>query len=157
MKQIFFIICTIFTCICTTGAQVTISTSDLAGTKWQTEFLYNDNSKSYDEYTQKGECIWHSDDNYILSFPYYLSSTIPTKFDTTKVGKNTKGCYIVEYNPKGKHLKIFSIQHFNKTEGMMILRCEDKDNIFAYGATETYLLMPIKRARKTNPPVLPGW
>jgi len=61
MKQIFFIIWTIFTCICTTDAQVTISTSDLAGTKWQTEFAYNENAKRYFEYTQNGKIIGSSD------------------------------------------------------------------------------------------------
>ena len=156
MKQIFFIICTIFTCICTTDAQVTISTSDLAGTKWQTEFAYNENAKRHLEYTQKGKIIWHLDDNSNISFPFYLSSTIPTKYDATKVGKNDKGCYIVEYNDVTGYLNILSIQYFNKTEGVMVVKFETKDN-FDYGQTDTYLLMPIKRARKPNPPVLPGW
>lgn len=156
MKQIFFIIWTIFTCICTTEAQVTISTSDLAGTKWQTEFDYNENAKSYFEYTHNGKIIEHLDDNSNFSLSFYLSNTIPTKYDATKVGKNNKGGYIVEYNDVTGYLNILSIQYFNKTEGVMVVKFETKDN-FDYGQTDTYLLMPIKRARKTNPPVLPGW
>ena len=156
MKQLIFIICTFFACV-TTKAQVTISTSDLTGTKWQLEEDYNDKAKDYDEYSKDGIKIWHQEDGGTFSYPYYLSSSIPTKFDTSKVGKNTKGCYIVEYNPKVENLSVFSIQYFNKTDGTMILKCEDKDNCFAYGTTDTYFLMPINRPRKQNPPVLPGW
>jgi len=32
------------------------------------------------------------------SFPYYLSDTVPTEFDNTKVGKSTKGKYLIWIN-----------------------------------------------------------
>ena len=37
----------IFACINTAKAQVTVSSSDLIGTKWQLDYQYDDNSKVY--------------------------------------------------------------------------------------------------------------
>ena len=99
--------------------EVSISTSDLNGTKWQLKIDYTDQSKDYYEYTQDTQ-IWHHDDGGTFSYPYYLTDTIPTKFDHSKVGKTTKGRYFVEINPKWGDLYCDPIYYFNKEEGLMI-------------------------------------
>ena len=139
MKQIFFIIWTIFTCICTTEAQVTISTSDLAGTKWQTTKQYDDQSKVYYEYTKEA-MIRHKSNGGISTYPCYLSNTIPTKFDNDKVGVITKGCHIIEYNTKLDVLYCYSIKSFNKKDRIMVLENED-------GSTTTYIMIPSNKPR----------
>jgi len=100
--------------------EVSISTSDLNGTKWQSEIRYTKQSKDYYEYTQDTQ-IWHHDDGGTFSYPYYLTDTIPTKFDYSKVGTTTKGRYYVEINPKWGDLYCEPIHYFNKEEGLMIL------------------------------------
>lgn len=123
MKHIIFLICALFACFNTAKAQVTISTRDLMGTKWQTAREYDNQSKDYDEYTQ-GIKIWHKSDGSTGEFPYYLSKTKPTKFDYTKVGVITEGCYIVMTNPKWGDLFCFSIKDFYKGNGTMVLENE---------------------------------
>ena len=100
--------------------EVSISTSDLNGSKWQVEIDYTKQSKEYDEYTQDTQ-IWHREDKSTFSYPYYLTDTIPTKFDHSKVGKTTKGQYFVKINPKWGDLYCEPIHYFNKEEGLMIL------------------------------------
>ena len=100
--------------------EVSISTSDLNGSKWQVEIDYTKQSKEYDEYTQDTQ-IWHREDKSTFSYPYYLTDTIPTKFDHSKVGKTTKGQYFVKINPKWEDLYCDPIYYFNKEDGLMIL------------------------------------
>ena len=99
--------------------EVSISTSDLNGTKWQLKLRYTKQSKDYYEYTQDTE-IWHREDGGTSSYPYYLTDTITTEFDHSKVGKNTKGQYYVKINQKWGDLYCYPIHYFNKEEGLII-------------------------------------
>lgn len=109
MKQLIFIICTLFAFVNTIKAQITVSSSDLVGTKWQLDFQYDENSNVYYEYTDK-EIIWHKSDGSTFSYPYYLSDTIPTNFDYTKVGQPTKGCYFVKCHPQTGSIFCYSFK-----------------------------------------------
>lgn len=148
MKKIIFILCAILTCVLNAQAQVVISTSDLDGTKWelvasnnlwpdlklQSEASKENNSrqtsqrKPYYEYTQ-GSMIWHKSDATTATFPYYLSDAIPTKFDHSRVGKSTKGCYYIEYNSKLDEFICYLILSFNKTEGTMVHKLENEEMV----------------------------
>lgn len=110
----------------TSNAQVRVSTRDLMGIKWQLAIDYDNQSKDYDEYIQ-GIKIWHREDGSTYEYPYYLSKTKPTKFDYTKVGVITEGCYIVMTNPKWGDLYCFSIKDFYKGDGTMVLENEFED------------------------------
>ena len=52
-------------------AQVTVSTSQLNGTKW---IIKGDTSGDIDEYTQSQE-IWRRKDGSFSTYPYYLTDT----------------------------------------------------------------------------------
>ena len=151
MKHLISIICVLLGCINITKAQVVISTSDLIGTKWQTPKQYDMQSKEYDEYTLE-QRIWHMADGTTFAYPYYLSNTIPTKFDYSKVGKSTKGCYLIEVNPKWGWLYCYSIISFNKTEGNMVL--QNGDDI-----PDIFILIPSKKQRNQykDPPISSNW
>ena len=95
MKHIIIILCMVFAYFNQAKAQITISTPDLSGTKWQLSVDYDSQSKEYFEYTQKTK-IWHKKDGSSITYPFYLSNTIPTKFENRKVGTTTKGCYYVQ-------------------------------------------------------------
>ena len=104
-------------------AQVTVSTSQLNGTKW---IIKGDTSGDIDEYTQSEE-IWRRKDGSFSTYPYYLTDTPITsyeysKFDYSKVGKNTKGRYIVNVNEKLKITYCASIQSFDKTKGVFVTK-----------------------------------
>ena len=121
MKHIIFLTCALFAYINTIKAQITISTSDLNGTKWQTARQYDNQSKDYFEYTQRVK-IWHGSDGSTFEYPYYLSKSKQTKFDYTKVGKSTEGNYYVEIDPKSGEIYCCSIKYFSKTDGKMVLK-----------------------------------
>ena len=53
------------------SGQVTISTSDLTGTKWQLLDDYENHSSEYYEFT-KDALIWHFCDGDTVSYPYYF-------------------------------------------------------------------------------------
>lgn len=104
-------------------AQVTVSTTQLNGTKW---IIKGDTSGDIDEYTQSEE-IWRRKDGSFSTYPYYLTDTPITsyeysKFDYSKVGKNTKGRYIVNVNEKLKITYCASIQSFDKTKGVFVTK-----------------------------------
>ena len=80
-------------------AQVTVSTSQLNGTKWRVK---GSTSGSVYEYTLSQE-IWRRKDGSFCTYPYYLTDTPITSyeysaFDYSKVGKKTKGRYYVTVN-----------------------------------------------------------
>ena len=108
-------------------AQVTVSTSQLNGTKW---IIKGDTSGDIDEYTQSQE-IWRHKDGSFSPSPYYLTDTPITsyeysKFDYSKVGKNTKGRYIVSANEILKITYCVSIQSFDKTKGVFVVKLVTK-------------------------------
>lgn len=83
----------------------TFSVSVLKGTKWGAD--YSDSDREYR--------ITFSDTTYVTSisfikservynnvYPFYLSDTITKSFDKVKVGKNTKGNYLIFYNENNK-------------------------------------------------------
>ena len=104
-------------------AQVTVSTTQLNGTKWK---IKGSTSGSVYEYTQSQE-IWQRKDGSFCTYPYYLTDTPITsyeysKFDYSKVGKNTKGRYIVSANEILKITYCASIQSFDKTKGVFVTK-----------------------------------
>ena len=108
-------------------AQVTVSTSQLNGTKWK---IKGDTSGDIDEYTRSQE-IWRRKDGSFGTYPYYLTDTPITsyeysKFDYSKVGKNTKGRYIVSANEILKITYCVSIQSFDKTKGVFVVKLVTK-------------------------------
>ena len=108
-------------------AQVTVSTSQLNGTKWK---IKGSTSGSVYEYTRSQE-IWRRKDGSFSPYPYYLTDTPITsyeysKFDYSKVGKNTKGRYIVSANEILKITYCVSIQSFDKTKGVFVLKLVTK-------------------------------
>lgn len=143
MKHIIFLTCALFAYINTIKAQITISTSDLNGTKWQTARQYDNQSKDYFEYTQRVK-IWHGSDGSTFEYPYYLSKSKQTKFDYTKVDVITEGSYIIVLNPKRNIIYCYSIKHFNKTEGTMVLKDMDDERTF------TYIFIPSNKPRNQS-------
>ena len=108
-------------------AQVTVSTSQLNGTKWK---IKGSTSGSVYEYTRSQE-IWRHKDGSFSPSPYYLTDTPITsyeysKFDYSKVGKNTKGRYIVSANEILKITYCVSIQSFDKTKGVFVVKLVTK-------------------------------
>jgi len=139
MKKIVILFCAIIAFANMVFGQVTISTSDLVGTKWQLTDTGDSHSKSFYEFTSK-RSLWHCSDGTIFTYPYYLSASIPTAFDSTKVGKQTKGCYFVKYNTQMNYFYYYAIMSFNKSTGKMVLKCLNKD-IIGLTDTFTYVLM----------------
>ena len=124
MKKILLTICAILICANTIVAQVTISRSELVGTKWQISEVYERHESAYYEFTKK-EFIWHRDDGTTWPSSFYLSNTIPEKFDSTKVGVSTSGCYFNKYINKD-HFTCYAILSFDKSKGEMVLELKNE-------------------------------
>ena len=141
MKKVLSIICVIFACANTAVAQVTISISELVGTKWQPSEVYEEHGITNCEFT-KEVFIVNGDRGGRFIHPYYLSKTIPEKFDSTKVGVSTKGCYYNEYLDKN-HFCCYAILSFDKSKGVMVL--ELKSEPFIGPTTSTYIRIDKKK------------
>ena len=125
MKKVILVLCVIFACANTAIAQVTVSRSELVGTKWQLDDDYYDHSSEYYEFTKKA-FIWHREDGRTGSPPfYYLSNKIPDKFDSKKVGVTTNGCYLNKYLDE-KHFCCYAITIFDKSKGKMVLELKNE-------------------------------
>lgn len=113
---ILFIICSL-----RTNAQVSVSLSKLNNTSWKVIGSSDNNSI----YTFSNNHIkWYrsseSGKKLLFTYKYYLTKTIPTKYDSRKIGNST-GCYIVKYNPKMDEYIYYIIKSFDLSTGTMVL------------------------------------
>ena len=145
MKKLLSTLCAMLVYANTAVAQVTVSRSELVGTKWQLDDDYYNHSSEYYEFTKKA-FIWHRDDGKTSSYPFYLSNTIPTKFDSKKVGVSTQGRYYIKYNTKMDYLYCFAITYFDKSKGIMILKRETPEDVI--GLTDTFTYINIDKKKK---------
>ena len=139
MKKILSILCIILACATTAIAQVTVSRSDLVGTKWVTSEDYESHSSldyASDFVFTKDAIVVHDERGSTYRKPFYLSNTIPTKFDFKKVGVSTKGCYYNEYLNE-KHFCCWAIMRFDKSKGIMTV--ELKNEKFIGPSTTTFI------------------
>lgn len=140
MKTLRIIIAALFMAIASSAvAQVTVSTSQLNGTRWK---IKGNANGSFDQYTAS-QIIWHRNDGSSFTYLYYLTDTPITSyedsvFDYSKVGKQTSGRYIVTLNPKQKVVYCVSIQSFDKTKGMFITKLVTKGLIGVGDGISTY-------------------
>ena len=114
MKKILSFFCVILV-YSNTAAQVTISRSELVGTKWVT-------SEDYES---------HSSLDYATDLVFTKDAIVvhdETKFDFKKVGVSTKGCYYNEYLNE-KHFCCWAIMSFDKSKGIMTLELKNEQFI----------------------------
>ena len=136
MKKILSFFCVILV-YSNTAAQVTISRSELVGTKWVTSEDYESHSSldyATDLVFTKDAIVVHNEHGSTYRKPFYLSNTIPTKFDFKKVGVSTKGCYYNEYLNE-KHFCCWAIMSFDKSKGIMTLELKNEQFIGPSSAT----------------------
>ena len=129
MKIVSSLFCALLACANTAIAQVTVSRSELVGTKWVTSEAYESHSSldyATDFVFTKDAVVVHSVFGSTYRHPFYLSNTIPTKFDFKKVGVSTKGCYYNEYLDE-KHFCCWAIMSFDKSKGIMTLELQMKN------------------------------
>ena len=133
LTSMLFIIC------CNSYAQVTITTQQLNGTKWERSDIQYESTYSY---TDK-EKIWkpYKNNDFTFVYHYYLASSVPTGFNHALVGKDTKGCYIVQYNPKTKDVTYYTIMSFDLDKGKMVLFVKKNGWIGSRDQTMTYRLI----------------
>ena len=141
MKKVLSIFCALLAYTNTAIAQVTISRSELVGTKWQPAEIYGCETCSDCEFT-KDAFIVNGDRGERIIHSYYLSKTIPAKFDSKKVGVSTKGCYYNEYLDEN-HFCCYAILSFDKSKGVMVL--ELKSEPFIGPTTSTYIRIDKKK------------
>ena len=122
MKTIIAILFALFS-TCAVNAQ-TYTSNQLVGTKWRMILPKQVENNPYftiidmDEYTNEkikgtykriskadGELCHESH----IVHKYYLSDVKPTSFDHSKVGKVTKGSYLVKYYERSKEMSYFKI------------------------------------------------
>ncbi|MDE5986186.1 MAG: hypothetical protein K2H16_02745 [Prevotella sp.] len=123
-------------------AQVRISIADLNGTTWK---IKGDPSDNFKKFTSKREVWYQKDGSLLFSYPYYLTDkpiTSPERsaFDYSKVGKGTKGCYIMSINDKVGTTYCFRIKYFDKSAGIMETRLIT-DRIIGISYDTTYILI----------------
>ena len=106
------------------NAQTTVALSQLKNTSWIIERIEDRKEiNPTDKYVfSKENMVWHkTNKDFTFTYKYYLTSTFPTKYDSTLVGKSTQGCYIVRYNPGMDSFIYYIIKTFNKSAGTMVL------------------------------------
>lgn len=86
-------------CLMNVYSQVVISSGSLINRKWILKYPSCSNERSELSFDSKyitQRISWPSiGKNLEYSGQYYMSDTLPEAFDSTKVGKNTKGCYLI--------------------------------------------------------------
>ena len=143
MKTILSIIALISSLI--VNAQTTVTLSQLKNTSCKIVKIEDRKViDPVDVYSFSRENIVWSETNTDFSFTYkyYLTSTPPTKYVSSLVGKSTKGCYIVKYNPKHDTFIYFIIKTFDKSKGTMVLLPRSTEELIGGQAKEiTYKLV----------------
>jgi hypothetical protein len=106
------------------NAQMTVTLSKLKNTSWNIE--RNGKIDAEDIYSfGSDKILWYSvtenSKDLRFTYNYYLTTTLPKKYDSSLVGKNTKGCYIVRYNPVMDEFIYYIIKTFDLSTGTMVL------------------------------------
>lgn len=94
----------------TVFSQVPVSSSMLVGTKWVDVSDFNSDFGYETYYSFSKSCmIWTEsrDRSFSFSYKYYLSDSKPTRYDKSKVGKVSRGSYLVQYNEKTDDLVFY--------------------------------------------------
>ena len=134
----------------TVFSQVPVSSSMLVGTKWVDVSDFNSDFGYETYYSFSKSCmIWTEsrDRSFSFSYKYYLSDSKPTRYDKSKVGKVSRGSYLVQYNEKSDDLVFFTIKQFNKKTGHMQLLYEPNPQRKRLG-NDTYTLYELKLVKK---------
>ena len=121
MKKIMFSLILLCSFYC--NAQVTIQLSQIIGTKWTIDGggkVGEDTLTFYRESMLKVSYYNLVKKTTKISTPYYLSDTVPTSFDNSKVGVNTSGSFLVKYNSKLNRMTILQIRSFDLAKGEMV-------------------------------------
>ena len=114
--------------------QQTFQLSDIAGKKWQRDTCVGKGSFSI-EYINTVKCIDKSvygKEEKISESEYYLSDTIDTVFNKSKVGKISSGRYIIQRDREG-YLYIYEI--LKLTDSRLILKYLNGTYVRVYGPT----------------------
>ena len=149
-----------FFCLNTTTAQMKISNADLDGTKWKALSGYNAEwgidyqGSAENEYYEfnRAEMVWHQPNGGKFTYKYYLSDTVPTEFQSGKVGYGTKGHYCVIYNPVLKTFDCWLVLSFNKYAKFMRLLSVNPTKPNTYGEKVEYELIPEQATPRTSKP-----
>lgn len=125
------------------NAQVTVSTSQLNGTEWQQESICVNGRIAKDstiittikfDMTSYVNSAYFSriNKNSCLQYPYYISDKEPsyTYFDSSKVGVNNVGKYIVYYNDKLNEVLYETIISFNDDEMVLFHKALDDYDVY---------------------------
>ena len=140
MKKILSTLYIILACATPAIAQVKVSISELVGTKWQISEVYERHESVYYEFT-KEKFIWHCNDGTTVPYPFYLSNTIPEKFEYTKVGVSINGCYLNQEFDENRFC-CYAILSFDKSKGIMVL---DHKNVKFIGPDDPVTFILIKK------------
>ena len=122
MKKIIIISYTIMLAtLC--NAQQYISSSSLIGTKWLHVNQVSENKafNFYYTFTKRNMTMQKVGRPRGIRYTYYLADKIPQSYDKSKVGKPSKGCYLVEYNEIAEEMTYYTIKLFNGKTGRLIL------------------------------------
>ena len=139
MKIYFFFIAFICSLYC--KGQVHVNLSQLRNTSWKvvgglqaTNIVYSFSDK---------EILWYSISKNTKSlnfkYRYYITTTVPQKYDSTLVGNPFKGCYIVKYNPKMDEYIYYIVKYFNVDKGTMTLLPRSSEPLIGGIASEIHL------------------
>lgn len=122
MKRILFLLY-ILLCSIYCNAQVSVQLSQLIGTKWTIDGggkVGEDTLTFYKDYELNVAYYNLVKRTTRFTTPYYLSETIPSSFDQSKVGNSTHGCFLIEYNNKLKRMTILQIRSFDLQKGELV-------------------------------------
>ena len=107
-------------------AQVSVSTSQLNGTKWQMTNPVFDEEEVVVSFTASimTDKDHYPKDDYVseLKFKYYLSSSVPVVFEQSLVGKESKGSFIVYYNHKQNKTSYYQIMTFTPDKLVLLVK-----------------------------------
>ena len=123
MNRLFFTLLIFCTVSC--YSQVSVSLKELSGTKWkivdtEDELILHitEYSNSYRKTTTTFKTIGRKSS---VQNKYYLSDYIPSSFEHSRVGKSTRGKYIISYNSVLNTFAYVVIKQFDSKRGMMVI------------------------------------
>ena len=122
-------------CVITSFSQnVKFKLEDLKGKTWSMLGL---NDKTYDEEYENGKILLFLTDKYFGAQDYYLSDSIVSVFDSSKIGKVTEGKYIVrrfhrdkEHSNTPQPISVFEIREIGPTK--LVIRYIKHQHLLEY-------------------------
>lgn len=127
-------------------AQTSMASLQFKNTKWEIINPKDSKINRFWDFTGKqlsSYACYAGQKSHGVEYSYYLSSSCSEKFNHSKVGSNTVGCYLCLYNNKLKTTSFWLIKSYDRSRGIISITSNTNRQSVVIGGKSTTMHLRI--------------